>query len=177
MLHSSSNRQAGGLIALLVVAIVSTIAGGVMVAIGIDTYRDGKETESWTATTGHVLTSAVDSETRTVHRGGRSRRDTTYTPIVTYGYTVNGAQFEGDNIRADDHGGSLDRAYDIVDRYPQGAETTVYYDPEHPERAVLVQGAESGRVYLFGGLGGLFGSVGLAMLALAVFIIRRQNRG
>jgi hypothetical protein len=175
MPHTSSNRHAGGLIVLLVVAVVAIVAGGVMIAIGVDTYRDGKETKSWTATSGEVLSSTVDSETRTVRRNNRKREETTYIPIVRYAYTVDGVRYEGDDIRADDHGGDVSRAYDIVRRFPEGAETAVYYDPNDPSRAVLVQGAETGQVYLYGGLGGLFGSVGLGILGLAGFVVRRLN--
>jgi hypothetical protein len=176
MLHFFFNDNRKGTIGVVVLGVAFTILGAFLGYVGLDTYRDGKETESWTATSGRVLSSTVDLDTRTERRNGRTQTKKTYTPIVTYEYTVDGVRYEGDNIRADDHGGGSDRAYDIVGRYPQGAETTAYYNPDSPEDAVLVQGAESTQVYVFSGLGGLFGTIGLAVLGFIGVTLRRLNR-
>lgn len=177
MLHARFNRRGGAILGLLVLGVVFTVIGGVMAFVGYDTYRDGKKTEGWTETSGRVLSSTIDERTRTTRRNGRSETDTTYTPVVRYEYTVDGIRYEGDAVRADDHGGSYDRASEIVDRYPEASETTVYYDPDSPEDAVLIQGSESTQVYLFGGLGGLFGTIGLGALGFLGVMARRLNRG
>ena len=177
MVHFGFNRRGGSTIGVLVIGVALTILGAFLGYVGFDTYRDGKETENWTATTGRVLSSTVDLDTRTERRNGRTQTKKTYTPLVTYEYTVEGVRYEGDNIRADDHGGGSDRAYDIVGRYPDGAQTTVYYDPDSPEEAVLVQGSESTQVYVFSGLGGLFGTIGVGVLGFIGVTIRRLNRG
>jgi hypothetical protein len=179
MPHTTSNRRAGRegwMIALVVIVIVAIGAGAVMIGVAIDTYRDGKETEGWTATSGQVLSSSIDSETSTVRRNGRTREKTTYSPIVRYAYTVDGVRYEGDHIRADDHGGSYSRASEIAGRYPEERETTVYYDPDHPERAVLVRGAETAQIYLYGGFGVFFVMVGLGLVGLLVLSVRFLNR-
>ncbi len=177
MLHVNFSQRGGSTIGVLAIGIALTVLGVFLGYIGIDTYRDGKETESWTATTGRVLSSTVDLDTRTERRNGRTQTKKTYTPLVSYEYTVDGVRYEGDNIRADDHGGGSDRAYEIAGRYPDGAETTVYYDPDSPEDAVLVRGAESTQVYVFSGLGGLFGTIGLGVLGFMGVMFRRLNRG
>ena len=176
MLHLSFHQNKKGTIGVLIVGIVCTIIGGVMAYVGFDTYRDGQETESWTATSGRVLSSTIDESTRTTRRNGRTETKTTYTPEVTYEYTVDGVRYEGDSIRADDHGGGSDRAYDLAGRYPEGSETTVYYDPESPADAVLMRGYETTQVYLFGGIGGLFGIIGLGMLGFIGVMLRRMTR-
>lgn len=176
MLHFSFGEYRKGTIGVIVVGLAFTIIGVVLAFVGYDTYRDGKETESWTATTGRVISSTVDLDTRTERRNGRTTTKKTYTPIVTYEYTVDGVRYEGDSIRADDHGGGQDRAYDIAGSYPEGSETTVYYDPNSPADAVLMRGYESTQVYLFGGIGGLFGVIGLGMLGFIGVMLRRMNR-
>ena len=177
MLHLSFHQNKKGTIGVLVVGIVCTIIGVVMAYVGFDTYRDGKETESWTETSGRVLSSTIDESTRTTRRNGRTETTTTYTPKVTYEYTVDGVSYVGDDIRADDHGGNYSRASDIVGQYPTGLETTVYYDPDQPKDAVLKRGAESTQVYLFGGGGMLFGTIGLGALWFLAVMLRRLNRG
>lgn len=177
MLHIAFGRTGKGAIGILVVGIAFTVLGAVLGYIGLDTYRDGKETEGWAAASGHVLTSTVDVDTRTERTNGRTRTRTTYTPLVTYAYAVAGVRYQGDSIRADDHGGGQDRAYDIISRYPAGAGTTVYYDPAQPERSVLVRGAESTQVYVFGGIGGLLGTIGLGTLGSIGVVARRLHRG
>jgi hypothetical protein len=177
MLHFGFNKQGGSMLGLLVIGIAFTIIGGVMAFVGFDQYRDGKETESWTATDGRVLSATIDEKTRTERRNGRTRTETTYTPVIRYEYTVEGFRYEGDDIRADDRSGNFSWANDLVDRYPVEAETTVYYDPDKPEDAVLIRGAESTQVYLFGGIGGLFGVIGLGALGFLGVLVRRLNRG
>ncbi len=148
-----------------------------MAAVGYDGYRDGKETESWPATSGRVLSSTIDEDTRTTRRDGRTRTETTYEPIVRYEYTVAGTTYAGDDVTAGGYGGGLDRAYRMVGRYPAGAATTVYYDPDRPDRAVREPGADVRNVYLFGGGGAVFGVVGLGALGFVGFFARRLSRG
>lgn len=176
MLHFGFSRSLGHLAAALILALTFLIIGGVMIAVGADNYQDGKETESWPATAGRVLSSSVDSETRTTRRDGRTQTTTTYEPIVRYEYTVAGTVYTEDDVTAADFSGSQDRAYRIAGRYPDGAATTVYYDPEHPKDAVLEPGADARNVYLFGGGGAVFGIVGLGALGFAGFFLRRLRR-
>jgi hypothetical protein len=82
-----------------------------------------------------VLTSEVES---------RSDSDgATYRPEVSFEYTVAGRAHQSDTV----HYGlwaSSDRAAAeaIADRFPAGSQTTAYYDPDEPTRAVLLRGAE-----------------------------------
>ncbi len=177
MLQFRFNKQGGSIAGLLVLGIVFTIVGGVMGFVGFDNYRDGKETESWSATSGRVLSSTIDEHTRTERRNGRRHTETTYTPIVHYEYTVDGVRYEGDDIRADDRAGNFSWANNLVVRYPVDAETTVYYDPNKPQDAVLIQGSDTTQVYLFGGIGGVFGVIGLGALGFLGIFVRRLSRG
>lgn len=150
-----------------------TLCGTIAAVISFDAYRDGEETQSWTATSGRVLSSTVDEKRRTTSDGPR----VTYAPVVRYEYTVEGVRYEGSRIRARNARGDAEWANERADRFPQGAETTVYYDPDSPEDAVLLRGSESDVVYVGGAIGGLFVVVGLVLLGRLFAQLRRRRRG
>jgi hypothetical protein len=87
--------------------------------------------QSWHSTRGEIITSRVEVS------GGE------YTRVhyrVVYQYTVGGIDYQGNQVRAGDtHYASYTtkQTYDIVDRYPVGAEVTVYYDPTNPVISAL----------------------------------------
>jgi hypothetical protein len=161
---------------VLGVGAVMILMGGIFGAVAADSYRDGEETRRWTETTGEILSADVETEERRDRRSnGSMRTRTSYTPVVTYGYEVDGVAYTGHRIRADDVGGDRERAFDTINDYPVGSVTTVYYDPDNPGSAVLKQGADPVAVYLFGGVGGLFLVLGLAGVVGAL-VMRRRAR-
>ncbi len=154
-----------------------TTLAAIMLAMGVEGYRDGKATESWPSTTARILSSEVREDVETSRdSGGMRRTKTTYRPALRYEYAIDGRTYQGYRIKADDYGGSASRAYNAVNRYPVGAEVTVYYDPADPGQAVLEQGADGTAVYLFGGVGVLFSVIGLGALAFVGVSSRRITR-
>lgn len=88
--------------------------------------------QSWIPTNGRVLKSRVEV----------SGSDyVSVTPRVIYEYQVNGETYKSEMIRASDKIMVIQRgsrtAYDTIDRYPEGANVTVYYNPQNPSEAVL----------------------------------------
>jgi hypothetical protein len=87
---------------------------------------------SWPSTTGKVLKSRVEVS------GGDH---TSVSPRVVYEYEVSGKTYQNDHIRAGDRflgrGWSSRDAYSAVDRYPEGASVTVYYNPANPAESAL----------------------------------------
>jgi hypothetical protein len=87
--------------------------------------------QDWLTTQGTVLLSRVE-----VVGGDYARTE----PRIQYEYTVGAQSYRSERIKA---GGTLFKvvnnrdAYDMVDRYPVGAEVTVYYDPANPSQATL----------------------------------------
>jgi len=178
MLHIGfKKRSAGPVAGALILGTAFVILGAFMITVGVNNYRDGKATDSWPATNGLVLSSVVKEDSRTVRDNGRTRTETTYEPIVRYEYTVDGTVYSGGDITAGGYGGGLDRAYRVTGRYPVGIDTTVYYDPDHPDRAVLEPGADVRNVYLFGGGGAVFGIVGLGAFGFVGLLVRRRRQG
>ena len=166
------------LIGALVLGTVFFLVGSILAALAVNNYRDGEATKSWTPTTARIISAEVQENIDTVRESNGGRRTRyTYTPIVRYEYDVEGRTYQGHRVKADNYSGSQTGAYNTVNRYPVGAEVTAYVDPANPSQAVLEQGADSTGVYLFGGIGSLFGLVGLGALVFAGSFYRRQRRG
>ena len=93
------------------------------------TRRKVRQAESWSSTVGTVTLSTID-----VHRSG-GRNSIAY-PHVRYSYQVLGREYEANKIMLGARiGGS--GAQKVIDRYPVGAQVTVFYDPRNPYEAVL----------------------------------------
>lgn len=88
--------------------------------------------QSWLPTNGKVLKSRVEVI------GGKYA---SVKPRVIYEYQVNDQSYQNDLIRAGDRIMLIQKgsraAYDTIDRYPEGASVTVYYNPQNPAEAVL----------------------------------------
>jgi hypothetical protein len=87
--------------------------------------------QAWQIAAGKVIKSRVEVS------GGDH---TSVTPRVIYEYEVYGQRYQGDQIRAGDQFmrvSSSRSAYDTVDRYPEGAAVTVYYNPNNPQESAL----------------------------------------
>lgn len=161
----------------IVLGAIFVLVGGFALALGVNDYRDGEATKSWPSTTAMVLSSEIHEDTDTTRNAnGRSRTRTTYRTEVRYEYTIDGSTYQGDQIKTGDYSGSQGRANDTVNRYPAGANMTVYYDPVDPGHAVLERGADRTGVYLFGGIGAGFAVIGLAALAFGGVFLRRVTR-
>ena len=106
---------------------------------------DAKRTEEavmkWPSVTGTVKISEVK-----VHH---SIDTVSEYPHVAYSYEVMGKPYRSDQIiPGGDVGGSGSSS--VVQRYPVGAQVTVYYDPHEPKKAVLERGAKfSNTTWLF----------------------------
>jgi hypothetical protein len=88
--------------------------------------------QAWSETTGVVVTSTLK-----VQRTVRSRSEV---PVVVYQYQVDGTVYLGKVIKAGDQFFSVRLAGDArqtVERYPAGAQVTVFYDPANPAESAL----------------------------------------
>jgi hypothetical protein len=77
---------------------------------------------------------------------------TTFTPVVTYTYVVNGQTLQCDRV-----GFSPTRNKKILAKYPKGNPVQVFFDPQHPSTAVLEKGGST-RVMMFVGIAVIAGS-------------------
>ena len=98
-------------------------------------YKDARAlriaAQNWSSTTGKVITSRVEVT------GGDH---TTVSPHIVYQYNVYSNEYSNSQIKVGDtfiSSYTSRQSYDTVDKYPVGAEVTVYYDPENPQQSAL----------------------------------------
>ena len=130
----------GGIFVFAMFIIAATLLPmlGIFGGIGWFLSKKSKEAKAlraaarnWASTTGKIVTSRVEVS------GGDH---TTVSPHIVFQYNVYGKEYSNSQIKAGDiHIATYGSrgAYDIVDKYPVGAEVTVYYDPENPEQSAL----------------------------------------
>jgi hypothetical protein len=66
---------------------------------------------------------------------------------IEYAYTVNGKEYRGSRYRYDDGYSSISGAQ-MVEKFPEWTEHTVYYDPKNPADSVLAIGVEGSDLML-----------------------------
>ena len=97
-------------------------------------YQLAAETHRWQPHPCEVLSSQLLTEHRTPNS------PTSYRPSIWYRYNINGSAFICHQIKSVDGDlSSRDSAQSVLDAYPEGAKTTCYVNPEHPEKALLKQ--------------------------------------
>jgi hypothetical protein len=128
-------------------------------------YHDSSE---WPATTGVVTASAVTRKFIPPQEWGFEARTSPgmylYRASIEYRYTVDGRVYNGTRIGI----GIRIAPSVLVERYPKGRAVSVYYDGEHPERALLIPGLDLDQIKFNLGMLGIFpvaGAIGLLWLA------------
>ena len=106
--------------------------GIVQVALGLKAWGLARRSRGWNAAAGRIVHSAVEAE-------GPDLVDADVVRVaVRYEYHVGGTRLVADTVAfglEELMDGAEARA--IAERYPEGAEVTVHYDPENPDVAVL----------------------------------------
>lgn len=87
---------------------------------------------TWRAVPAVVTSTGIQS----VHG---SKGGTSYRPVVTYRYRVDGRAYAASTVTIILESRSWDWATGIVARYPRGSTTTAYVDPKDPTKAFLVR--------------------------------------
>lgn len=115
-----------------------------------------RRAQSWPQTQGRVVVSRVESRTiqgvRDIPRTGNFAR-------IEYTYKVDGREYRGKTVGLGEQMPDVD-VEETLDRYPEGREITVYYNPEDPGVSLLERSVPEGvgkgvlvLVLFFGGLG------------------------
>lgn len=125
--------------------------------------QNARASASWPTADGKVTKSEV---TRSTDAEGSD----SYSPEVTYTYSVNNTGFSNDTIKFGENSyGSRNKANGIAAGYPIGKSVTVYYDPEKPERSVLEPGVSAGS-YIVIGIGVFFILLTLIIASISFFV-------
>jgi hypothetical protein len=129
------------------------------------TYSEAK-TFGWLSVAGEVTSTGIDRNRNIDDDSGHVSY--TYSPRVTYAYTVEGLAYESQLVailRISTSGGGYAR--DKIAMYPVGSSVTVYYDPANPSMAVLETGYSVATYIMLGAA---------VLLAAAALGIRRYLR-
>lgn len=137
------------------------LAGIIVAAFGANKVWLGYQSSHWPQVQGIVRTSTVEESFKTEKSGNGSKRYRVYEATLTYDYRVDGRDFTGDRISFG-HGPTRNKhpMQSYVDRLPVGSEVIVFYQPENPDRSVLIPGKFElrpwgfivvGLVFFFGG--------------------------
>jgi hypothetical protein len=161
-----SNWLGSCLSALLAMGIFLVIGAG-LAYWGWNILQDARASSSWPTAEGLVTNSEVS------HSSDAEGGDT-YSPEVTYTYTVRDSLYENNTIKFGENAYDSRRTADrIAASYPSGKTVTVYYDPENPDRSVLEPGVSAGS-YIVLGIGVLFILISLIIGPVSFFM---RNKG
>ena len=103
-----------------------------------------KQSQAWPSTCGKIIQSNLQS--MQVPIGGRKGRNFdgsprmrwAYLPDIVYAYRANAGAFQSRQIYfGQNFPSTLDISCDLIKKYPEGNEITVYYNPDKPEMATL----------------------------------------
>jgi hypothetical protein len=117
---------------LLTVGILGCVFGilnVIFLAVIFATRRKMNAVQSWPSTMGTVLASYLE------RRSSGNEGSANY-PVVQYSYQVGGRSYQGAKIAPGMEVGGTG-AGKVVNRYPEGAQVMVFYDPNNPSDAVL----------------------------------------
>jgi hypothetical protein len=145
---------------LVVCLLTSVLVGAFDAAVIVKTLRQ-RATADFVSTSGNITHSELIVEERP--REGQEVRKHLYRADVRYTYEVDGQSFTGRGHRVDIYSsGDRRHAQDVVDRYRNGRQVRVYYDPDDPARSVLERDVGTPSRWLMGATAPLtFGLIGL----------------
>ncbi len=96
--------------------------------------RNRQGVPNWPATDGAIIKQALYHHTRHTEAGEK----TTYTPTLTYAYTVDQTTYHGHKHPTSGISFPDRRSAEaVLARYPEGKAVTVYYNPNTPQQARL----------------------------------------
>jgi len=126
-----------------------------------DDHRD-RPSLQWPKTSGVIM------QCQRWYHGGKHSY---YNVEVAYTYLVNGRRYTDRKIALwnPDLRGDSDRTHDFVATHPVHSTAEVYYDPEHPENAVLIPGPDEA-----GNRTSLWGGGGISVATLLLLVLTRK---
>lgn len=110
------------------------VFAGILLLATVVKLREVWRCRNWLTTSGRIVTSKVES--RPCTGVGEKAGTMGNFPLVTFEYTVRGRLFQGSRISVGEQAADVG-VESMLDKYPQGAEVDVYYNPDDPEESVL----------------------------------------
>lgn len=135
--------------------------GLLLIAAVVKTWQV-REARNWPQTTGKVVRSVAETRDVRVSDDEREegyRLESRNFANVTYEYSAGGRKLRCDRISIGEDLGNFEVAEKLA-KYPAGSIVTVYYNPRHPEQAVLERDLPKG----------LWGCLGIGTLIVLVIV-------
>ena len=146
-------------IAVRIPGVILAFGGVYLLVLLCRSLRMGLASKYWPSVRGIVKESSVEEN-------WQSEGGTVYRPKIVYSYRVNDCEYESDRSFSWIRSGWRKRAAKIVERYPQGGNVEVFFNPDDPSQAVLERGiAPSAYIVGFGVC--LIGLIAAIVLCLA----------
>ena len=114
----------------------------IFLGVGLWMINKGMQSENWDKGTATITSSEIEkTESRSKDAQGFTRTSTSFSVRVTYAYTVEGSNYEGNTVGFGtmSHNERSD-AQEELKSYPKGKTIEVYYDPENPSDSVIKKG-------------------------------------
>ena len=143
--------------------ILFAVVGAGFLYLGYYLYKKSQAQKSWPSTEGKVITSEVIVSMVRSHRTGTTPgyRKRHYKPFVVFEYTVNGKKYTSDKVSLSKyHSGLKLYAEEVIEKYPQKKDVTVYYDPNDLNIGILEPGKLDGITAAFS-MGGILVIIGI----------------
>jgi len=139
------NRVTGLIVQLIVSVAFVSFGYHAAFNLGKPILDQATQTNGWPKVDGKILSSEVTTlpDSEDLQRENPRDRGPMYSATVLYEYTLDDRTIHSSSIWPGNGQASSSRAEQqgIVDRYLPGQAVPVFYDPEHPESAVLEPGA------------------------------------
>ena len=153
--------------------LIFIVAGATTAYFGVRGLIRARASVDWPTAEGKVVESSLET-----HRSEDSDSDstsTTYHAEILYEFSVEGTTFNGNRVAYGDYGSSNpSHARRVVNRYPEGEDVTVYYQPGNPEEALLEPGLKA-QSWFLPAFGLVFLTVGCLMAVFLPKAIRSQD--
>ena len=151
---------------VILFGLIFSVAGLFLLWQGSKEHRTCRESRNWPCVEGRITESTMQVT--------RRHRSTSYSPRVSYTYSVMGQAYFGTGmtIGATQGFSSQAKVQAQLAKYPLGQPAPVYYDPQQPAQATLEPGATQGawRTLL---MGVITGGMGAAVLMLGLVVAGR----
>jgi hypothetical protein len=157
----------------LVIGILAGGLGSALIVIAWQKKRSIPITDSWLPAQGNILSSEV-KEHSAVNPGSNSQ--TVFSPMVRYQYTCAGRSFSGFRLTFNPVDYTRSQAEQIANRFSPGNQATIYYDPLHPEEAVLERSTNNYNLIFTSGLVLFALGLGSFCMTLLVFWTEKAVR-
>ncbi len=113
--------------------------------------RQASASQNWVGVQGRIVESRLEKRSSTA-MDISDRDQTSYIPIIRYTYSVMGQEYSADRVAFGVQNTNQGPARELVERYPVEKSVMVYYDPNHPDQAVLEQVSKTGWLQIVVGI-------------------------